>query len=278
MIVVNHRTTVLALDCLDSLERHFTTAGYEVFVVDNATPGFQPSEITSRFPAATVLASPDNLGFGQANNLAAAAASGTYLWLLNPDTLVPPNHNLGALIDFLDHHPDHAASSPLLVDEAGNVQPGQRAPFPGLLRMVAEKPAKLIARLVPTSRSLFGWISPDFSNLAEADVPVMVAASLFVRRSSFEEVAGFSPEFFMFLEDSDLCRKLARRGYRVRFMPGSRIVHLWGRSISTQYERKLLYYQSQDAYLRKWSRPWAPPVARVLRLPFSLLYSRRRHR
>ncbi len=274
---MNYNTTGLLLDCLASVEEHFD-ASYEVIVVDNATPGFDPTEVTDHFPAATVRALDANVGFGRANNLAAELATGTYLWLLNTDTLIPPEHDLGAVLDHLDHHPDCAAASPLLVNEGGTAQAGQRAAFPTLATMVAEKPAKVLARLVPVTRSMFGWLVPDFSPIAEADVAVMVAASLFVRTTSFREVGGFSPEFFMFLEDSDMCRKFADLGYRVRFVPRARVVHLQGRSIPTQHERKLLYYASLDVYLQKWTRPWAAAVARVLRAPLMLAYSTKRHR
>ena len=247
-------------------------------MVDNATPGFDPTQVTVRFPAATVRPLDANIGFGRANNLAAEMATGSYLWLLNPDTLVPADNDLGAVLGHLDHHPNCAAASPLLLNEGGSAQPGQRAAFPSLPRMVAEKPAKVLSRLLPATRGFFACISPDFSPVEEADVPVMVAASLFVRATAFSEVEGFSPEFFMFLEDSDLCRKFAALGYRVRFVPRANVVHLQGRSIRTQRERKRLYYASVDTYLTKWARPWDAAVARALRAPFVLAYNTRRHR
>jgi len=278
VILVNYGTTGLLLDALDSLHRNFDAASYEVLVVDNSTPGFEPIQITGRYPGVTVLVNRINVGFGRANNQAAAAALGTYLWLLNTDTLVPPDHNLHLLLKFLDSHIGHAAASPLLIDRDGRVQPGQRASFPGLARMLAEKPARLVARLVPSTRPLFARLTPDFAGLEESDVPVAVAASLFVRTSCFRDVGGFSPEFFMFLEDSDLCRKFADKGYKVRFVPQARMVHLWGGSIDSQYEAKRMYYASQDIYLQKWSPRWVPALARMLRVPFRFHYSRDRYR
>jgi GT2 family glycosyltransferase len=276
IVLVNHNTTELLLECLHSIHAHFSVAAYEVIVVDNASTGWEPSRITGVFPESTVLGSQGNVGFGRATNLGAQYATGTYLWLLNPDTLVPPDHNLAEVLRFLDEHEEYAAASPLLVNLDGRPQPGQRAYFPDLLRLLADKPARMLGRLCPPIRGLSVLFDYNGHCLDEADVPVMVAASLFVRRSAFLRVDGFSPEYFMFYEDTDLCRKLADAGLRVRFMPQSRVVHLWGRSIDSQRERKRLYYASQDIYLRKWFSPAVATAARVLRLPLALVYSRSR--
>jgi GT2 family glycosyltransferase len=267
VVLVNYRTTALAEACLRSLRDNLRLDGVEVILVDNATPGFDPATLHRALPGLTVVEAEENLGFGRGNNLGARYASGEYLWLLNTDTLVPERHHLGELLTFLDRNPAYAAAAPLLTDADGVVQPWQTGYFPALWRMALSVPARAVARLMPAVAPRFGGIDTNFRPIAEADVEQAVAAALVVRRHAYEAVGGFSPEYFFFLEDTDLCRKLRQRGWRIRWLPRAHIVHLWGRSITDPVGRQRLFFTGQDLYFRRWhSRP-ARWTLRLLRVP-----------
>src|SRR5262249_54005881 len=205
------------------------------------------------------------------NNLAAQHASGEYLWLLNTDTLVPATHGVGALLDFLDRHPGYAAAAPLLVDAKGVVQPWQTGYFPALWRMVLSVPARLAARVAPALTRYLGVIDTNFRPVEEADVEQAVAAAVVVRRTGFEAVGGFSPQYFFFLEDTDLCRKLHARGWRIRWLPQAHIVHLWGRSTADPVSRQRLFFAAQELYFRRWHGRLGLWGLRLIRLPRRLI-------
>lgn len=271
VILVNYRTTGLLVDCLRSLRARLgeDSAGVgrlEVIVVDNASGDFDARAVLQAWPEARVVESSTNVGFGQGNNLGAAVATGDYLWLLNTDTLIPEDHHLDALLAFLDAHPNHGAASPLLTDDAGTVQPWQTAYFPSLWRMAAAPPARLAARL-PALRRHLSTVDTNLWDREAADVEQVVAASLIVRRTVYEQVGGFSPEYFFFLEDTDLCRKLQAAGWRIRWLPQAHVIHLWGRSVRDPVARQRMFFAAQDVYFRKWHRPWERAALRIMRLP-----------
>jgi GT2 family glycosyltransferase len=268
IILVNHNTEKLALDCIKSIQRHLSMA-YEVILVDNASTHFDEAEF-SALAHVKVIRSSQNMGFGGGNNLGAAAAQGEYLWLLNTDTLLPADHHIATLVSFLDSHPEYGAAAPLLVNELGEIQPGQTAYFPTVSRLILDKPAQWLTKLFPFAGRLFTRVNTDFLPLSEFDTDMAVAAAFMVKAEAFRKSGGFSTEFFMFYEDMDLCRKLHQRGQKIRFMPAARVIHLWGRSISSNWQRKKLYFKSQDTYFRKWHGNFTATIVSLLRVPLVL--------
>lgn len=275
VVYVNYNTQALLENSLRSLVDSKPSYSYEVIVGENGSKEFDAARIKKILPGVVIVESKTNLGFGGGNNLGAKKAQGEYLWLLNTDTLIPSDNNFDKVLTWLERHPEYATASPLLVNENGKEQAAQVARFPRVWRMVMEKPVGLVMRTVPFTRKMFGWLSPQFVPSKSVDVEQAVAAALLVRRSAFEKVGGFSKDYFFFYEDTDLCRKFAEEGLKVRFVREARIIHLLGKSISSQHERKRKYYQAQDIYFRKW-KSWPSRVAvRVLRAPIVLLHRTR---
>src|SRR5690606_30095528 len=93
-----------------------------VLVVDNASPDGSAAAIEAEFPQACLIAEPQNHGFARANNLAAARATGRYLLLLNPDTVVLDGA-IQKLVVFADAHPDAGIWGGRTVFEDGRVNP-----------------------------------------------------------------------------------------------------------------------------------------------------------
>lgn len=58
----------------------------------------------------------------------------------------------------------------------------------------------------------------------------ITGAFLLVRRSAFDDVGGFDDDFFLYFEDTDLCARLTRRGFRLAHIPGL-AKHTDGRSV-----------------------------------------------
>ncbi len=276
IIYVNYNTEELLVNSLHSLVQNLKGFSYEVIVVDNASKEFKAQALKQVYSEVKIVHSPENLGFGGGNNAGAAVASGKYLWLLNTDTLIPKDNKLSEIFGFLENHTGYAAASPLLVNESGEYQSSQIAYFPGTLRMVGEKPIKLIVRLLPLTRHFFSQVNADYLPIVDRDIDSAAAASFFIRRSVFEEVGGFSKEYFMYYEDTDLCKKIAGDGYKIRFIPQAKVVHLLGQSIRSSYERKKMYFKSQDIYFAHWRSRWSQLGVQILRTPLVFLYWLRR--
>ena len=109
VVVLSHNTKALLADCLRSLLSDEESAAWNMVVVDNASQDGSPDMVRSGFPGISLVASSTNLGFSGGNNLGAADAQEPYLLFLNSDTIVPAG-TVGALLGFMDEHPDCAAA------------------------------------------------------------------------------------------------------------------------------------------------------------------------
>lgn len=149
-------------------------------------------------------------GFGANHNAAFRRARGDVFCVLNPDIRIDtdPFGALGA--ELAD--PRVGVAAPLVVDAAGEPEDS--------------------ARRFPTAASLAGKLfghAPhlDYPIGAEPFSPDWVAGMFMVfRREVFASVGGFDERYFLYYEDVDLCRRLRRGGYDVRFVPGARVTHL----------------------------------------------------
>ena len=101
--MISYNTRAMTIDCLRSVVAE-TTVPHELIVVDNASPDGSAAAIAAAFPDLRLIASAENLGFAKGNNVAAREAKGTYILLLNPDTLVL-DHAIDRLVAFAERTP-----------------------------------------------------------------------------------------------------------------------------------------------------------------------------
>lgn len=272
IIYVNYNTQTLAEASLYTVVKNIKGFSYEVIMVDNASAKFDPTALKKIYPRVKIVKQTQNIGFGGGNNAAASVAKGEILWLLNTDTVIPKENNLGYVVKFLQTHKKYAAATPLITNEEGRVQSAQIAYLPNGWRITAEKPVRLIVKLLPFTKGLFGQVNADYLPLQERDVEFATAASMFVSAKAFHKVGGFSKEFFMYYEDTDLCKKLIDKKYQIRFMPSAKVVHLLGKSNNSNYKRKKMYFASQDKYLEKYKPKTTKIAIKILRSPLIFWY------
>lgn len=254
VIYVNYNTEKLMLASLLSLRENFKAeTDYEVIVVDNASDGFSATLVKKIFPKSKIIKNDKNLGFGQANNLATKQATGDYLWLLNTDTIIPPDNKLEKVIDFLDANSSYGVASPQLILGNGQPQATQVGRFPSIWRQILQK-------FFPDTA-----LGMHYLPVAPADVPCVAAAAVFIRRQAFNEVGGFTPDYFMYFEDTDLWQKLKRAGHKIRFLPTSKVTHLESQSIKDPSELKKVYFASQDIYYQRWKSSWSQFLLKISR-------------
>ncbi|MDR2202246.1 MAG: glycosyltransferase, partial [Clostridiales bacterium] len=92
VIFVNYNTKDMTINAINSVFEKTEGVSFEVIVVDNKSSDGSLDEFRKVFGSKIkTIDAGDNLGFGRANNLGAAAACGEYLFLLNTDTLLVNN-------------------------------------------------------------------------------------------------------------------------------------------------------------------------------------------
>lgn len=221
ILLVNWKSADYIRACLRSLAADAARPVVEVVVVDNDPDPACRSMLAAEFPYVIYRAAGGNLGFGRACNLAASISLAPVLLFLNPDTELLPGA-LRSLLAAVERMPKAGVVGARLINSDGSLQTSCVQAFPSVLNQVLD--LELFRRISPRSR-LWG-MRPLFEEGAlPRPAEVISGACLLVKRSVFGEAGGFSPEFFMYAEDADLCRKVASRGYVNYHVPDARIVH-----------------------------------------------------
>lgn len=218
--VVSWNTREPLARCLRSLEPEAEAERAEVWVVDNASSDGSAELIGRDFPWVSLVASPDNLGFGAAVNLVAERTRSAWLAPANADVEVAPGA-LQALLDAGAAHPEAGALAPRLILPGGTTQHSVH-PFPTLrLTLLFNLGLHRLSDRLADRLCLEGHWDPD----RPRRVDWAVGAFLLVRREAFDAAGGFDPAQWLYAEDLDLGWRLARAGWATRYEPHARVHH-----------------------------------------------------
>lgn len=248
IIIVNWNTRDLLAQCLASIYAHPPGGDFEVIVVDNASADDSVAMVCERFPQVKLLQNDHNPGFAAANNQAIAQSNGRYILLLNPDTVVKSGA-LGALVTFMDEHPEAGAAGSMLLNPDGTLQPSCH-PAPTLSRemwrlfhMDAVYPLAL-------------YRMADWPVDAPRPVDTVQGASLIVRREVIDQVGLLDESYFMYSEEVDWCRRIHQAGWQIYWVPQSHVVHFGGQS--TRQVAATMFVQLYRAKLQYFRKHYGP--------------------
>lgn len=211
-VVVNWNGWKDTVECLRSLKEQ-SYARLEVIVVDNGSTNGSAERIREAHPWVEIVETGQNLGFPRGCNVGtrmACARGADLVWLLNNDTIAPPD-TASKLVAMARAHP-----------EAGAI---------GSVLYYMHDPAGVQAWGGGEIDLRSGYVS-HFRAPArfERETTFFTGASVLIPRRIFEEVGVFFEGFFMYCDDSDLCIRIHRAGYRLVVAEDTAILHKEGGS------------------------------------------------
>ncbi len=224
--IINHNTREELRGCLESLRPQLD----RVVVFDNNSTDGSAELVLGEYPEAQLIVSRENLGYGAASNRVllshSLAGNAEFFILSNSDVLFAPGA-VESLVEDLIRHPEAAVNGPRLLNPDGSLQ-RSCYPLPGGWRWAFDNDASCaLLRVIPALR---GHLLRLWMHDREREVPWVKGAVLAIRRSAFEQAGAFDESFFMYYEETDLCFRLAKKGWRIRFTPAAEVVHLGGAS------------------------------------------------
>ena len=253
ILVVSYNTKALTLAALSSIQAETRTVSYDVIVVDNASTDGSAEALQDHPAVSRLISLDENIGFGRANNLAAEYASGRYILLLNPDTVV-----LGGAVDrlvaFADANKRALIWGGRTVFADGSLNPSSvwrtMTPWTLLCRIVG------LSALFPKSdifnREAFGNWPRD--TVREVDT---VSGCFFMMPTTvWTALGGFDPIYFMYGEEADLCLRAKRIGARPMMTPEAEIIHYGAASETTRPAKVIKLFTALATLMdRHWTYP-----------------------
>lgn len=242
IITINYNQLQVTCALLDSL-RKVTYAELEVIVVDNHSTTDPSAVIASQYPEVKLIVSNENLGFAGGNNLGIRACKGDYILFLNNDTEVEPGF-IEPLIAVFEAHADAGIASPKILYHNS----GETIQYAGSTRIDPY-----------TGRSKrIGYMERDKGQhnvLRQTDLAH--GAAMMVPRRVIDSV-GMMPEFFfLYYEEVDWCESIKKAGYKIYFVPDSRVYHKESMSVGKGSTLKT-YYMTRNRllYMRRNTTGW----------------------
>jgi N-acetylglucosaminyl-diphospho-decaprenol L-rhamnosyltransferase len=220
IVIVSYRCRELLRDCLSSLREHPSRAGARVWVVDNASGDGTVEMVGSEFPEVELIASDENLGFSQANNLAIGRGEAPYVLALNPDTLMTAGA-LDHMLALMKQNPKIGISGCRLELPDGTFDHAARRSFPTPLGALAHFTG--VGRWRKAPARLAQYRAPEVES---GPVDAVNGAFMLMRREALDQVGLFDEGYWMYMEDLDLCYRFAQAGWTTWYEPAVKVIHV----------------------------------------------------
>ena len=188
------------------------------------------------------LISSHNLGFGHSNNLGVHNAKTPYIFILSPDIFFSIESLKILYKEFLSY--DNAGvAGPSLYDESNNRRTNSSLSF-----------LKQKFYRNTFQRNVYKNLN---KNLAEGNISCdyIIGCSMLFKKSFFIKIGGFDENFFIYYEDNDICDRIWQCNKMVLEIPSSKMIHLQGKSIKTNFRTNtflsISHRVSEYIYLNK---------------------------
>jgi len=218
IIIVNYNARYFLKNCIRSILSSDIIDTIEIIVVDNNSSDGSCEMLQEDFPQVTCLRNAENVGFSKANNKGVAIAKGSYVLILNPDTVISET-TLSEMLHFSESQADFGASGVQFMDGSGQFLPESKRNFPNL--KVAG------AKLLGYSKYYY---ANHLQQEATEEIDILTGAFMFIKKKVYQEVGGFDEDFFMYGEDIDLSYRISKAGYKNYYVGSCKVLHFKGES------------------------------------------------
>lgn len=251
--VVNTNGREFLLACLDAIERTAPTGlQREVLVLDNASDDGSAQAVRDLGRKIRLIELEIRAGKAANDSDLLREARGRYCLLLNEDSELRPGA-VEALVEALDSEPGAAVAGAQLLDSDGDPVPCAWR-FPGVGTALAG--ALFLHRMLT--------VQSRGDDTRPADW--VQSSAMLVRRAAAEQVGYLDPDFFVYYDECDFCKRLTDAGWRSLYVPGARAVHhdQLATDLDAGLPRIVEFHRNRDLYMRKHDSPAAALAVRLL--------------
>ena len=220
---------------------------FEVVFVDNLSTDGTVDYIRTNYPDIKLIENREKYGFARNNNIGARHASGEYILILNPD-IVLTEGAIDRLYDYARRNPDCGIVAPMLQNRDLSLQYSARR-FPSIRILLNRFLTK--GDDSARNKAVQRYLLTDLPSNAPSEVDWCMGAALLIKRSFYEELGGFDENFFLYVEDMDLCHRCWQKGKKVIYYPLSKMIHVHQRSSQHWNKKTWIHLKSFLYFFRK---------------------------
>ena len=244
----NYKDIKAAIESMEQLTAPELTK--KIYIVDNGVAISSISDVNEfkkfvqGYSDIEYIDAGQNLGFGKGHNVVINKIDSEYHAIVNPDILFCEDA-FSKIIAWMDEHKDVGMVIPDIRDEYGNRQLVYRKEltvFDMFVRFFCKG-------LFPERIRKHTLQDMDYSKPFQ--VPFGQGSFLVVKTNLFKALKGFDDNFFMYVEDADLCKRVNQVS-KLMYFPGTRVIHKWNKG---SHGNKVLFkyhVKSMKHYFKKW--------------------------
>jgi hypothetical protein len=254
-VILNWRTPDMTLRAVSAAEVAMQGIAGAITVVDNASGDGSFEKLASALvdhSRLRVVQSGRNGGFGAGNNFGIRlglpdGSEPDFVYILNSDAFPAPDA-IRVMLDYLRDRPEVGFAGSYIHGPDGEDHftcfrfPTIASEFEGA------------ARTGPISRRLAHRIVPLGVPSASGPVDWLAGASLMMRHEVLRKIGVFDETFFLYFEETDLCRRARQAGWTTHFVRESRVEHIgsvstgmkaWGRVPGYWFDSRWHYFRKE---------------------------------
>ena len=243
VIIVNYNVQYFLEQCILSVKAASTNLSVEIIVVDNNSTDASCSLLQRKYPEVVLIKNTKNVGFSKANNQGVTKASGEYVLILNPDTVVAED-TFTQILEFSKSKQNMGALGVKLIDGSGAYLPESKRGIP--------TPMVAFNKLFGVSSKRTGkYYATHLTEDETGVVDILVGAFMFLKRSIYNEVNGFDEAYFMYGEDIDLSYKILNKGYQNYYFAETQVIHYKGESTEKDVKHLKYFHKAMKIFYKK---------------------------
>ncbi len=257
-VITHCQTPVLLKLCLKSIKDNVGDLNYEIIVSDSQAGKSIRELIEEKFPQVKYLPFPKNVGYAKLVNKGIKFSKGEYILILNADILILKD-TVKQMVEYMEENPEVGIIGPRLLTFSNQPQVSCFR-FPTISAIVARR--TFLKRLSWGKKKIRYFLMKDEDFSSAKPVDWVQGSAMLVRRKAIDKVGLMDERFFMYLEDTDWCRRFWRNGYQVVYLPIAQMSHYyyrvskkWGGFLDILFNKYTrIHLISAFKYFWKWRK------------------------
>ena len=277
VVILNYKSKGLTLNCVKSIkEADFGNLKREIIVVDNNSGDSIGEILNWQYPEVKFIQNKRNLGMGAGNNVGIRRASGEYIVIMNPDTLAFRD-TFRKMYEFMEANKSVGVAGPRQFNPDKTIQHScfrwhslftplyRRTPL-GKFKFAKKDLDRFLMKDAKSGEAMNNFTnSSRFSALRDAaglrnergralEVDWLLGSFLFCRAGALQDVGLFDERFFLYFEDTDLCRRFWEKNWRVVYFPEAKVIHNHARKSAEEPWYRFFASLSARSHIASWVR------------------------
>ncbi|MCE5329229.1 glycosyltransferase family 2 protein [bacterium] len=263
IIIVSFNSRKFLKNCIDSIIKFppdLSGNEFEIIVIDNNSSDGSPELVEKnylKYDFVKLIKNDSNKGFSYANNIAIKGSNSKYFLLLNSDTEVYEN-SINGLVEFFEDSYKKGLNigiaGPKIINSDGSIQLSCRR-FPSFLNAAVYT---ILASIKPDNRFSRKYKLADADRNMPFEVDWVSGSAMMIASESLKITGIFDENYFMYVEDVDLCYRMWRKGFKVYYYPLVKVLHHVGGSgenntvlSQVRMQKSVLYF-----YIKTYKKTW----------------------